>query len=61
MIPPKVLAKNISQIVEVMMEKLRLAMCDYDLDREDDFKKILICNNVCWVIGELSLRLPHLL
>lgn len=31
----------------------------YNFENEEDFNKILVCNNACWTIGEISNLLPE--
>jgi hypothetical protein len=58
-IPSQQLAKRTDELIKLLMEKLRIAMHDFDIDKEDDYNRILVCNNGCWAIGEIALALPE--
>lgn len=56
--PELVLAKKVKEIVGILLDKLQIAMTDVEMEREEDFKRILVCNNGCWLIGELANKCP---
>lgn len=60
-IPDRVIRKRAEEIVILLKEKLRIAMYDFDMEKEDDFKRILVCNNGCWTIGELAQKVPEII
>jgi len=57
-IPSQQLAKRTDELLVIFMETLRIAMSEYDIDKEEDYNRILVCNNGCWAIGEIALALP---
>jgi hypothetical protein len=57
-IPDTLLRKKVHDFAPVLKEKLQIAMLDYDIDEEYEEKKILVCNNSCWLLGELASKFP---
>ena len=57
--PDKILATRVHELLNILKDKLRVAMIDYDIEDEDDYKKILVCNNGCWLIGEIANKVPE--
>ena len=58
-IPSQQLSKRTDELLKIFMDTLKMAMSDYDIDREEDYNRILVCNNGCWAIGEIALALPE--
>ena len=57
--PVEILEKRVQDLITVLKEKLKGALINYDIDDEDDYKKILVCNNGCWLLGEIAVKLPE--
>jgi hypothetical protein len=54
MIPDHIIAKRIDDLINLLKEKLKVAIMEYEIEKEDDFNRILVCNNSCWALGELA-------
>ena len=57
--PENILVTRVHELLNILKEKLRVAMIDYDIEDEEDYKKILVCNNGCWLIGEIANKVPE--
>lgn len=42
------------ELSKLLKEKIKVAIIDDELTTEEDFNRILVCNNSCWVLGELA-------
>ena len=54
MLPESQIAKKIDELAKILKEKIKVAIIDDEITTEDDFNRILVCNNSCWVLGELA-------
>lgn len=45
---------NLKDLILTLKEKVKFAQKIQDLDNDDDYKKIQICNNACWALGEIA-------
>jgi len=57
-LPVPVLANKADELLDILQAKLKIAMADFNIDNEDDYQRILVCNNGCWAIGEIAGILP---
>jgi hypothetical protein len=65
-IPNHVIKNRCNDLIILLTLKLKQVGNITNLDNEDDFNKVLVCNNACWAIGEISFKYadfmkPHLL
>jgi hypothetical protein len=58
-IPAYILERYVNEMIPILTEKLKTAMLTYDIDNENDYKKMQVCNNGCWTIGELAIKVPE--
>lgn len=54
MLPEHSIIKRIDELAKLLKEKIKVAIIDDEIASEDDFNRILVCNNSCWVLGELA-------
>eukprot|EP00347_Sterkiella_histriomuscorum_P015989 403354925 len=52
--PDHVVAKRLDELVFLLQDKLKVAMIQQELEQEEDFNRVLVCNNSCWALGELT-------
>ncbi len=57
-VPSSVLSKRVDELIEILTAKLRCALEHFDIENENDVKRILVCNNACWAIGEIANAVP---
>jgi transportin-1 len=57
-IPKSLLVKRGYEIVSILQERLKEAVKSYNMASEEDYSKILVCNNACWAIGEIAMKCP---
>lgn len=48
------ISKRIDPLTKLLKEKIKVALIDDEITTEDDFNRILVCNNSAWVLGELA-------
>lgn len=53
------LKKRCHDIVLLLNQKLKEAVKFDNVDNEDDFNRVLVCNNASWTIGELAIKMPE--
>jgi Ni2+-binding GTPase involved in maturation of urease and hydrogenase len=44
----------LDELVELLNEKLKVAIIENDIEKDDDFNRVLVCNNSCWALGEIA-------
>lgn len=54
MFPQRKVVSKLEELVQLLRELLTIASINGEIEKEEDFNKLLVCNNSCWAIGELS-------
>lgn len=57
-IPESALIKRVQDLIVILKEKVNVALVDFDIDDEEDQKKVLVCNNGTWLLGEIANKVP---
>lgn len=57
-IPDIALSKRADEIINVMIDKLKFAKVEINPNNPADLKRIMVCNNACWAIGEMANLVP---
>ena len=59
-VPVQLIRKKSHQLVQLLKEKLKDSCKYYQFENDDDdFNSIMVCNNACWTLGELSAKAPE--
>lgn len=57
-IPNSLIMKRGKDLVKILQEKLKDAGSFFSVDNDFSYDKILVCNNACWAIGDIAVRVP---
>jgi len=57
-IPTKALEKRADELLSIMIDKVKYAQGKIDPEINSHMKRILVCNNACWAIGEMANLVP---
>jgi hypothetical protein len=56
--PVSLIRQKSQDIVKILLNLLKEAGIYQSMDNEDSYEKIMVCNNACWAIGEISHLTP---
>ncbi len=57
-IPNITLSKRAPELLDIMIDKLKYAQIQINPSNPSDLKRIMVCNNACWAIGEMANLVP---